>query len=617
MARKTGSISKRLTILNLFVSATAVVLAAAAFFAYDLNNARRTLVDNLTTQAEMIGYNCISPLVFNDPQAASKTLAALQISPHIAYGAVYTPSGQFFAGYWRASAKQGKPLPLISQSEAGNGWPLRGWFAVVQPIVFNGKTVGTVYIRSDTQELTARFETYLIILGIILFASLAAALVVSRIAQRRISEPLAQLADTAQVVSRDKNYSVRAAPSGNVDEIALLIDSFNEMLAEIQKRDVTLQEREEQFRTLADSVPQLAWMAESNGDIFWYNHRWYQYTGKTPEEMAGWGWQSVHDPSVLPSVLVRWREAIRTGQRFEMVFPLRGRDGGYREFLTMIVPVKDTHGKVVRWFGTNTDITDQRRSEEALRESEKLAATGRLAASIAHEINNPLEAVANLLYLAKRRPSEATKYVNAAEQELDRIAEITRHTLGFYRDASTAVELDVAEVVDGVLALYARKLQFKRIQLKKRLSGSATIVGFPGEVRQIVANLVANAIDAVNVAGCLSIKVSRSREWGAAHRRGVRVTVIDNGSGIEAEKMKKIFEPFYTTKKDVGTGLGLWLTQNLVRKHHGTIRVRSTSHKQRSGTAFSIFLPFELVQDKGLTDRNPGHAEGTTNVAGV
>jgi PAS domain S-box-containing protein len=598
-------------------SATALLFAAAAFFAYDLNNARHSLIDNLTTQAQIVGYNCITPLVFNDPQSAEKTLAALQTSPHIIYAGIYTLSGQFFAGYWRKSEKRRKPLPLISPEQMKNRWPLDRQFDVVQPISLNGKLVGTVYIRADARELAARFESYLIILGAILLVSFGAALVVSRIAQRRLSKPLVQLAEMAGVVSRYKNYSVRATPSGNGDEIALLIDSFNEMLGEIQQRDAALQEREEQFRTLADSVPQLAWMAEGDGNIFWYNQRWYQYTGKTPDEMVGWGWQSVHDPEMLPQVLIRWRDAIRKGHRFEMVFPLRGRDGTYRDFLTLIVPLKDAHGTVVRWFGTNTDVTEQRRAEEALRESEKLAATGRLAASIAHEINNPLEAVANLLYLAKRQRGDVTKYVTAAEQELDRIAEITRHTLGFYRDTSTAVPVDVVEVTEGVLALYDRKLRFKRIEVNKRFSENAEIVGFPGEIRQILANLVANAIDAMSAGGRLSVKVFHAREWIGGRRPGVRVTVLDNGSGIGNEQIKKIFEPFYTTKKDVGTGLGLWLTQNLVRKHGGTIRVRSTSDEKRRGTAFSIFLPFEVAQQKDLAKPGEDDAEGTSHVTGA
>lgn len=619
MARKTVSISNKLTILNLLASVTALVFASAAFFAYDLNNARRSVVEELNAQAKMIGHDCLSSLVSNDPEAATTTLNELQTSPQVIYAGVYTSSGHFLAGYWRASDSTRKPLPLIAAAQIRNGWPLTRQFAVIQPVVANGRTVGTVYICSDARQLTARFESYLIILGVILIVSLAAAFVVSRIAQRAISKPLVQLAETARAVSRDKDYSLRAPPSPHADEIALVTDSFNEMLAEIQRRESALQEREEQFRTLVNCLPQLAWMATANGDALWFNQRWYEYTGKTPEETLGWGWQSVHDPNALPDVLARWREAIRTGRRFEMVFPLRAADGSYRDFLTFVVPVRDAHGDVVRWLGTNTDITEQRRAEEALRESEKLAATGRLAASIAHEINNPLEAVANLLYLAKKHRSDATKYVAAAEEELDRIAEITKHTLGFYRDSSTAVRVNLAEVTNGVLGLYDRKLRFKNITVKKRLADGAEILGFSGEIRQIVANLVANAIDAVSVGGCLSVKVLSAREWGTARRRGVRVTVMDNGSGIGRDQIQKIFEPFYTTKKDVGTGLGLWLTQNLVRKHHGTIRVRSASDGNRSGTVFSIFLPAEAIRQndivEALGDGAPDKVKDKANVA--
>src|SRR5579884_3826566 len=135
--------------------------------------------------------------------------------------------------------------------------------------------------------------------------------------------------------------------------------------------DIQRQNNEEQFRTLADSMPQLAWMADPTGYIFWYNHRWYEYTGTSPEQSEGWNWQSVHDPDVLPNVLERWRHSIATGQPFDMVFPLRGRDGVFRPFLTRVMPVRDPQGRIVRWFGTNTDISEQRASENKLRSSQE------------------------------------------------------------------------------------------------------------------------------------------------------------------------------------------------------------------------------------------------------
>lgn len=617
MFRIQDSISRKLTALNMLVSGTAVLLACAAFFAYDVNSFRQTMVNDLAIQAQIIGSNSVTPLIFDDPESAEKTLAALQASSHIVYAGIYDPNGHFFAGYWRNGGDRGRPLPLVPAAEISNHWIKERQFALVQPIVFSGKRVGTVYIRSDVQELFERLRSYLAILAAILIFSLAAALLVSRRSQRVISEPIGHLAETARTVSRDKNYGLRAAPAANRDEIAVLIGAFNEMLAEIQKRDTALQESEEQFRTLADSVPQLAWMAEPNGDIFWYNQRWYEYTGTTPDQMKGWGWRSVHDPEILPNVLERWRNSIATGRRFEMVLPLRGGDGTFREFLTLAIPVLDPHGKVVRWFGTNTDITEQRRSEEALRRSEKLAATGRLAASIAHEINNPLEAVTNLLYLAKKHPATAGKYLGMADQELDRIAEITKHTLGFYRDTSIPVRVQISGILDDVLALYNRKLQFKKIAVTQRYDKSTEIVGFPGELRQIFANLVANGIEAMAERGCLTIKASCGHEWSGTQRQGVRVSLMDNGSGISPERLRKIFEPFYTTKQDVGTGLGLWLTENLVRKHQGTIRVRSRTGSIGTGTVFSIFLPCETLPEQPAPRETLDEVEDSRNVAGT
>ena len=588
-----NSISKRLTALNLAAGAIALVLASASFFAYDLNASKQALLNDLSIQAEIVGLNCVTPLIFSDPNSAEMTLAALRASPHITYSAVYTPSRQFFAGYWREPEARTRQLPLPAPADLSNHLFRDSEFGVVQPIIFSGRTVGYAYVRSDTGALAQQLHQYLIVLGVILLAWLLAAIWISKLSSRLIAAPIANLAQTARAVSRERNYALRANLERSPDEVTVLVKAFNDMLGEIETRTAAIQQSEEQFRTLADSLPQLAWIGDADGYLTWYNRRWYEYTGKTSEEMLGWGWQSVHAPETLEGVLREWRESLATGRRFEMVFPLRGRDGEYREFLTLAMPVRDAQGHVARWFGTNTDITTQRRSEEALRQSEKLAATGRLAASIAHEINNPLEAVTNLIYLAQRNAEAAPKYLEMADQELERIAEITRHTLGFFRDTSTRVPVNISQLIEEVLRLYDRKIRFKTIVVKTRLPEHLEVQGFPGELRQTFSNLVVNAIEAMDNNGVLSIKASCAADWSDSQRPGVRVTVLDTGSGIEQERLAKIFEPFYTTKKDVGTGLGLWLTQGLVQKHSGSIRVRSRTGPLRPGTAFSVFLPFE------------------------
>lgn len=605
-----------------------------------------------------------------------------------------------------------------------------------------------------------------------------------------------------------------------------------------------LRESELQFRTLANMVPQLIWMANADGDIFWYNQCWYDYTGTTPQEVEGWGWQAVHDPEVLPRVRKRWQRSITTGEPFEMTFPLRGRDGTFRPFLTRAVPLRDEDGHIMRWFGTNTDvspqanvenqlrvsqerlnaalaasqtgtfrwdpctgkfldfddnlktlfgfdprsdvdktedflsrvhpedlprllpaveacrkgadfemeyrvvlpdgkirwlydrarmqwvngqpsylvgactditnrkqaeevrhrlaaivessddaiiskdlngiitswnkqaenlfsytaqemigrpiltiippelhsdedvilskirrgekiehfetirvtksgqrievslsispvrdeqgniiggakiarnITEQKKMEQALRTTEKLAAAGRLAATVAHEINNPLEAVTNLVYLAKRdlpNVDRVAGHLDLAERELLRVAHIARQTLAFYRENSAPVRFKVSETIDELLMLYDKRFEARSISIVRQYGDATQITALAGEIRQALSNLISNAIDAMPKGGTLTIRVSDRRFWKRPDVKGVRVLICDTGSGIEADHIPKLFQPFFTTKANVGTGLGLWITRNIIEKHRGVIKVKSKMGKQRHGTLFSIFLPY-------------------------
>lgn len=233
-------------------------------------------------------------------------------------------------------------------------------------------------------------------------------------------------------------------------------------------------------------------------------------------------------------------------------------------------------------------------AEKALRNSEKLAATGRLAATIAHEINNPLEALTNLLYLIESDTSlseTGRRYVQAAEQEIKRTAHITKQMLAFHRQSATPVQVSLAEVLDGVLELYGAKIQQSGITVRKQYDCVTTIEGFPAELRQMFANLVRNAIEAVGPHGVIRLHVFASREWSNSGRSGVRVVVADNGVGISPENRRRLFEPFVTTKGERGTGLGLWVSSGIVQKHQGSIRVHTSTRSGRSGTSFSIFLP--------------------------
>ena len=270
---------------------------------------------------------------------------------------------------------------------------------------------------------------------------------------------------------------------------------------------------------------------------------------------------------------------IRRGEKIDHFETIRLHKNGERiEVSLTISPVKDDDGKVIGAAKIVRNITETNKIERALRITEKLAAAGRMAATVAHEINNPLEAVTNLVYLAKRdlpNNDRVAGYLELASRELDRVAHITRQTLGFYRDTSSPVQFNVAETLDDLLLLYEKRFESRNIKVIKQYDKDVEITALAGEIRQAFSNLVTNAIDAMPDGGTLVLRVSHSYAWSGPHLHGVRLTILDTGSGIEPKHKKNIFQPFFTTKSDVGTGLGLWITRGIIEKHRGAIRMKS------------------------------------------
>ena len=244
---------------------------------------------------------------------------------------------------------------------------------------------------------------------------------------------------------------------------------------------------------------------------------------------------------------------------------------------------------------TFRDITQTRMAEDALRRSEKLAAVGQLASSIAHEINNPLEAVINLLYLVRTADAlaEVKTYALMAESELARMADITLQTLRFHRQQSAAAPVDLAAMVADVLRLYTTRFTARRIVLKSRMRATPKAMVFEGDLRQVLNNLIRNAYDVMPMGGRLSIRL-RAAHSPKTGEPGVRLTVADTGTGFLPAMREHLFEPFYTSKEITGTGLGLWISKGIVDKHRGEMRMRSRMQEGRTdgyGTVFSIWLP--------------------------
>jgi PAS domain S-box-containing protein len=265
-------------------------------------------------------------------------------------------------------------------------------------------------------------------------------------------------------------------------------------------------------------------------------------------------------------------------------------------WLASAYPVRTT-AQQMRWVGVIVlDASERKRNEEALRKTEKLAATGRLAASIAHEINNPLEAITNLLFLLRSYcglQDPALNYVVMAEHEAKRISEITQQTLRFYRQSTLPGRVRMGELLDSVLSLYPARINSLKLQVERRYDAELDLFCYAGELRQVFANLVGNAIDASGTNGRIILRARASRNWKDPAERGIRFVVADTGSGMEPTVRARIFEAFFTTKEITGTGLGLWVSQEIVEKHRGLIHVhsRTASGGHSSGTVFQIFIP--------------------------
>jgi len=308
-----------------------------------------------------------------------------------------------------------------------------------------------------------------------------------------------------------------------------------------------------------------------------------------PDERASLWLDRVHADDV-PRLRSHYEKAARSNDESQIEYQFIKSNG---ETIWLREGVRRTNERGTTYLiGTTRDITDSKMLEQALVAEEKLAALGRLSAAIAHEINNPLQAALNLIYAADGTTDpQRHDFLKRAEQELRRAAEIARISLGFYKGGDANSEVDFDRVSNELAFLYEPRLRDKGVKFATKISGRATMLGSQGEIRQILSNLLSNALDAVLEDGKISLRVSSSQDWRNGPRPGVRMTVFDNGRGFNATAIDRAFLPFFTTKTATGTGLGLWVVKQLAEKYRGHITIRSSQAASRHGTAVSIFLP--------------------------
>ncbi len=323
---------------------------------------------------------------------------------------------------------------------------------------------------------------------------------------------------------------------------------------------------------------------------------------KAAEKMYGYSAQEIVGKNVSllvpPEAMEEFRTIMRRIRRGEKIDHLETRrvskDGKVLMVTLTISPIREPDGRLVGAATVARDITPVRMAELALHNSERLIIAGRMAATVAHEINNPLEAVSNILYLLQQTPKldpMAREFLGIAEREIARIRQIAQLTLKYHRAASLKPEpVNMPELIDSVLTLYGRRIETLGISVQKEYEPDGTVEGIAGELRQVISNLILNAIEALEHSGDrLRIRVHRACD--PRGLQGLRVIIADQGPGISTQHMNALFQPFFTTKGERGTGLGLWVSRGIIEKHGGTIRIRSNTRPGLSGTVFLLFLP--------------------------
>ena len=382
-------------------------------------------------------------------------------------------------------------------------------------------------------------------------------------------------------------------PDPDLLKMMAAIGSQIAQFVERKRAEQAVLESEERYRTVAETASDAIFIVNEQSNIVFANEASGKTFGYSGGELVGCN-LTVLMPDYLREVhKAGLQRYLATGQKhlsWQGVELTALHKSGH-EF-----PVEVSFGEYLksgtRYFtGFVRDVTYRKRSEEALRGAEKRAAAGQVAAMIAHEINNPLEAVTNILYLLSSSTafdSRSQQLLKTAEAELGRVAHISKQTLAFYRDTTAPIPVEPVQIMESVLDVYAMKL--KNVEVDRHYDAVPLIDGYPGELRQVFSNLLGNAVEAIQGKGRITVRIHNARHWKDG-RSGVHVLIADNGIGIGREQRNRIFEPFFTTKGEKGTGLGLWVSQAIVQKHQGHLTLRSSTSPGRRGTVFVVFLP--------------------------
>lgn len=589
----------------LLVEALSIALFASFLMRQQLHEVNQRTRERLAHQTTSIAVQAGEAFEWDRPGWIGLSIKMMGESPSVDFAKVTDSNGNvLFVSEGETGPASLQPaeraqIPLIGQDESrifligANHWE------GVKRIYANGQLRGFVWVETDPGWDRAQLISILrstTTFGLLWIA--CSGLLVLWMAPS-ITRPLEILhRGTSALMSSPESRGHFPLPVTVNNEIGDLIEAFNRMVASIEEQRAGLNDTLSLLDSMLANAP--------IGLAFFDRHCRFVRVNQVFADLNGVP-LSRHLGRTLPELLPQ-----RIAQQFEdtvqRVFAdeepvrnveLNGQSGELKRPWTWLVsayPVRTSHDNV-RWVGVIIlDASERKRSEEALRKTEKLAATGRLAASIAHEINNPLEAITNLLFLLRnfcQLEGPALNYVNMAEHEAHRISEITQQTLRFYRQSTLPARANMSELIDSVLALYQGRLNNFNIQVERKYDAAMDLFCFAGEVRQVIANMVSNAIDATVDGGRLMMRARRSCNWKQPAQVGIRFTVADTGTGMAPGVRERVFEAFFTTKEVTGTGLGLWVSHEIILKHHGMVHLRSRAagNGSTSGTVFQLFLP--------------------------
>jgi PAS domain S-box-containing protein len=601
-------IKQKLMIIVMVTTAAALLLAGVGIVTFDSILFRRSLERDLSALARIVADNSTAALAFNDPESASQTLYALRARTHLVSACIYRPDGTILARY----SRPGESSECASADQPGELQSSSRNLRVSRAILLSGRRIGTLVLVYELDEIAERMRLYgAIVFGVLLVSSVVAFLLSSQL-RAVIATPISQLVDASTAVSETGDYSIRARKLSG-DEMGVLVERFNEMLAGIQSRDNTLtkalSEREaalrdaeqarERFRFMAESMPQKVFTAKANGEVDYFNRQWTEFTGVSWDEFSNWGWTQFIHPDDLEANVRSWEHSIETGEPFHFQHRLRRADGAYRWHLSRANAMRDADGKISIWIGSDTDIHEQKETEEELRRAND--DLQQFAYSASHDLQEPIRNVAIYSELVARRyqkvlDADGLQFLGFLNEGGRRLATLIHDLLTYTR---AGMEDGDATIVDSSAVL---KHALSSLAEAIRESG-ASVTSDPlpevwmGEthLQQVFQNLISNGLKyrnettpRIHVAA-----VSLGATW--------RFSVQDNGIGIDPQYKEKIFGVFKRLHRDqkyAGTGIGLAICQRVVQRYGGRIWVESALGK---GSTFYFTVPHHAPRAHSAT----------------